>query len=136
MYLQSVTECAPLSCRPYDYNKFLLLNSPSEPVPSPRYATAPRSPLPPIPGYPPGFPVPKAFPGPASTTGFPKLQEQGGSSGNPDLEEIYESIDESLFEEYESSYIYRVESVPEKPCKYSIAHGQLYILKAEGPACT
>lgn len=75
--------------------------------------TAPRSPLPPIPGYPPGFPVPKGFPGPG--IGFPKLQEQDGSTGNPDSEDIYESIDESLFEEYESSYIYRVESVPDRP---------------------
>ena len=57
--------------------------------------------------------MPKGFPGPG--IGFPKLQEQDGSAGNPDSEDIYESIDESLFEEYESSYIYRVESVPNRP---------------------
>ena len=66
------------------------------------------------------MPTKAGFPGPTGT-GFPKLQEQEGSAGNPDSEEIYESIDESLFDEYESSYIYRVESVPERPantCKF------------------
>ena len=72
----------------------------------------PKSPLPPIPGYPPGFPALGGLPGPGGGT-FPRLQEQG--SGNPDSEDIYESIDGSLFEEYESSYIYRVESVPDRP---------------------
>ncbi len=64
---------------------------------------------------------PKAgFPGTRLST----LQEQDGSAGNPDSEEIYESIDESLFDEYESSYIYNVESVPERPantCKLIIS---------------
>jgi hypothetical protein len=68
------------------------------------------------------MPTKPSLPGPG--TRFPKLQEQDGSSGNPDSEEIYESIDESLFDEYESSYIYRVESVPERPantCKFIVS---------------
>ena len=107
------TSCLFFQCRSHDYNKFLplSLHSPSEPLPSPRYVAAPKSPLPPIPGYPPGYQVPKT-----GLTGFefPKLQEQDASE-NPDSEGIYDRIDESLFEEYESSYIYQVDSVPEKP---------------------
>lgn len=49
----------------------------------------------------------------------PKLENVGGSAGNPDSKNIYANVDE----EYGSSCIYSVESVPERPanaCEYLV----------------
>lgn len=91
--------------RPFNYNQFHPLLSPNTPSATnsfPRYTATPvqLSPLPPIPGYPPGL-------GPGSR---PKLLEENELSNS---EEIYESIEGE--DEYESSYIAYVDSVPNKP---------------------
>lgn len=95
--------------RPYNYNQFHHINSPT--TPSPRYVSIPKPPLPPIPhqaGFSGGLP---------GLQQPPKLQEQQ----YPDTDEIYERIDEAE-EQYESSYIYQVETVPNRPSSMGKSH--------------